>query len=108
MRRFKSTINLLTLTIALAGLAGCASDDGGGGGGTVSGGMYYGVGLYDPWYHGGYYNDVDIIVTPPERPGGRPPQATPPIAKPPSAAPRPTPSIPSTPRPSMPRPSGRR
>lgn len=108
MKALKNTIHFLTLSLALFGLAGCASDDGGGGGGTVSGGMYYGVGLYDPWYYGGYYNDADIIVTPPTRPDSRPPHVSQPIAKPPSAAPRPTPSIPSTPRPSMPRPSVRR
>ena len=76
---------------------GCESTDGG----SVSGGVYYGVGFYDPWYHGGYYyDDPDIIVTPPDRPDNAP-RPEHPIATP-TPTPRPTPSIPSTPRP-MPR-----
>ena len=89
------------LLFALVALTGCESTDGGGG--SVSGSVYYGVGFYDPWYYGGYYDDPDIIVTPPpgERPpsGARPEQ---PIAKPPTVSaprPMPMPSIPSRPMP---------
>jgi hypothetical protein len=88
----------------LGWLAGCASSDSGGSS-QVSGNMYYGVGLYDPWYYDGGYYPPDVIVTPPppSRPEA-PPRPTHPIAKPPpSSAPRPTPmpSIPSAPRPSL-------
>ena len=81
--------------VALSLLSGCSSTDGGG---SVSGGVYYGVGFHDPWYYGGYYyDDPDVIVTPPDRPSA-PARPTHPIATPPAAAPRPMPSIPSTPR----------
>ena len=101
----------LTAMLALTWFvfAGCESTDSGGG--SVGGSVYYGVGVYDPWYYGGYWDDdVDVIVTPPDgghRPGARP---TPPIAKPPTVAPRPTPmpSMPAAPRPAAPRPSLRR
>lgn len=81
------------LPLALCALSGCEST-----GGSVSGGVYYGVGLYDPWYYGGYDDDIDIIVTPPDRPDrpGNAPRPEHPIASP---SPRPTPSIPSAPRP---------
>jgi hypothetical protein len=101
MKSLKFPLQMAVLGIALGGLAGCESTDGGGG--NVSGGMYYGVGLYDPWYHGGYYDDVDIIVTPPDRPDRPdtgPVRPSQPIARP-TPAPRPTPSIPSAPRPSF-------
>ena len=92
------------LTILLF-FTGCEST--GDGGGNVSGGIYYGVGFYDPWYYGGYYyDDPDIIVTPPDRPDDRP-RPEHPIAKPPTTTPRPMPSIPAAPRP-MPMPRGRR
>jgi hypothetical protein len=80
--------------------AGCEST---GGNSNVSG--YYGVGFYDPWYYGDYHydGDVDVIVTPPDRPV-RPEH---PIANPPSTpSVQPLPSIPSTPRPA-PRPARR-
>lgn len=98
MTKFASTFQYtLALGLLLFIVTGCASSDGGG---SVSGSVYYGVGFYDPWYHGGYDNDVDIIVTPPsDRPGaGARPEH--PIAHPPTSTPRPTPmpSIPSTPR----------
>jgi hypothetical protein len=97
------------LAITLVILAGCESTDGGNT--SVSTSVYYGVGLYDPWYYGAYY-PPDVIVTPPPGrppPGDSGPRPTHPIAKPPPSvsAPRPTPSIPSTPRP-MARPAGRR
>lgn len=96
------------LAVLFANFTGCESTDGGGG---VSGSMYYGVGFYDPWYYGGYYDDVDIVVPPPEQPDRPVPGPHPehPIARPPAAAPRPTPmpSIPSAPRP-MPRAGGGR
>lgn len=88
----------------LGWLAGCASSDSGGSS-QVSGNMYYGVGLYDPWYYDGGYYPPDVIVTPPPRPEP-PPRPTQPIARPlPAPSPRPTP-MPSIP--SAPRPSGRR
>lgn len=98
---------LAALALTFVVFTGCESTDGGG---SVSGSMYYGVGFYDPWYYGGDYDDVDIVVTPPERPdrpgGGAHPE--PPIARP-TPAPRPTPmpSIPSAPR-AMPRGGGGR
>ena len=83
------------LPLLLLALTGCESTDGGGGGGSASLNTYYGAGTYDPWYYG---DDIDVIVTPPERPEA-PPKPTHPIA-PPSMGPRPMPmpSIPSTPR----------
>jgi hypothetical protein len=97
----------LALTIGI--ITGCESPEGGSA--NVSTSVYYGVGLYDPWYYGAYYPPDVIVTPPPERPPGgdsglRP---THPIAKPPAVAPapRPTPSIPSTPRP-MARPAMRR
>jgi hypothetical protein len=96
---------LLGVVGVLAVGTGCEST---GGGTSVSGGMYYGVGIHDPWYYGGhYYDDPDIIVVPPERPERPPERPVPPIAKPPPPTrPQPMPSIPSTPRP-MPRARGR-
>jgi hypothetical protein len=86
-------------TLFICGLlTGCASSDEG----SVSGGAYYGTGFHDPWYYGGYYyDDADIIVTPPDnRPTQPPPRPTHPIARPPTSAPRPMPmpSIPTGPR----------
>jgi hypothetical protein len=91
------------VSLAMWAFTGCESTDGGG---SVSGSVYYGAGFYDPWYYGDY-DDVDIIVTPPERPDA-PARPEHPIATPPST-PRPTPmpSIPSTPR-VAPRGGGRR
>src|SRR5688572_17927143 len=85
------------LALALVLFTGCESTDSGS---SASVSAYYGVGFYDPWYYGGDYDDVDIIVTPPSRPESGP-RPTHPIATPPMSAPRPTPmpSIPSTPRP---------
>ena len=89
--------------LMLALFTGCETTDSGSNSVSVSGGVYYGAGLYDPWYYGGYY-PPDVIVTPP--PGGSRPdngglRPTHPIPTPPSApslAPRPMPSIPSAPR----------
>ena len=91
------------LTMLGVAFTGCQSTDSGG---QVSGSAYYGAGFQDSWYYGGYYDDVDIIVTPPERPPGEtaPPRPTHPI--PPTPTPRPTP-MPSIPRTPMPRPSVR-
>ena len=86
-----------TLLFALVIFPGCESTDSGSTHTSTT--VYYGVGFYDPWYHGDYDYDYDVIVTPPDRPGSgaRPSH---PIARPPEARPRPTPmpSIPSTPR----------
>ena len=104
MKTFLTTPKLVAALALMVSFTGCEST--GDGGANVSGGIYYGVGFYDPWYYGGYYyDDPDIIVTPPDRPD-RPVRPEQPIAKPPPATPRPMPSIPSTPRP-MPR-AGRR
>lgn len=97
-----------TLFLASGMLSGCESNQGGSANVTSN---YYGVGYYDPWYHGGY-DDRDVIIVPPPR--GNPPDnglhPAHPIASPPPA-PRPSlqpsPSIPSTPRPA-PRPAVRR
>lgn len=91
----KSGMSLRRLAfLALVGglLTACEST---GGGGSTNVNYYYGSGFADPWYYGGYYNDVDVIVTPPP---GRPSQ---PIARPPAATPRPMPmpSIPARPMP---------
>ena len=100
--RFTLRLASLLGTAVLLGLStGCEST----GGGSLSGSSYYGVGFYDPWYYGGYYDDPDIIVAPPDRPD-RPdsrPHPEQPIARPPGGGARPTPmpSIPSGPRPSF-------
>jgi len=98
MKQFFHALKVVAMALfALGMFSGCSSTDGGGS--NVSGGMYYGTGFYDPWYYGGYYDDPDIIVTPPTRPE-RPVAPSQPIARP-MPAPRPMPSIPSGPRPSM-------
>lgn len=103
------------LLLSLAMFTGCESSDGGGT--HVASNTYYGVGFYDPWYHGHYDDhdhDYDVVVKPPSpgAPGVRPPpgeggpRPSHPIARPPggssrpSVSPRPAsrPSIPSTPR----------
>jgi hypothetical protein len=97
MKTFRAPLKLIALSaLALFAFTGCETTD-------YGGSAYYGVGFYDPWYHGGYYDDPDFIVTtPPVRPQ-RPPRVEQPIARPPITSPRPTPmpSIPSAPRPSM-------
>jgi hypothetical protein len=95
--------------LMLGVFTGCESS---GGGGDVHGSIYYGVGFSNPWYYGGYYDQGDIIVTPPSPPDRpdrpeRPVHPEQPIARPSTSAARPMPSIPSTPRP-MARPAGRR
>lgn len=100
MKTFATKFKLMAvLALGLGAFTGCESIDGGS---SVSGSVYYGVGFSDPWYYGGYYDDVDIIVTPPDRPTS-PPRPTHPIAPAPSPAPRPMPmpSIPAAPRPSF-------
>jgi hypothetical protein len=94
---------MVALTFALGAFAGCESTDGGST--QVSGSFYYGAGFSDPWYYGGYYDDVDIIVTPPDRPDRPPGEVTPPprpthpIVPAPTPRPTPMPSIPRTPMP---------
>jgi hypothetical protein len=102
-RTLKSWLAGFAPFLLLLGLfTSCESTDGGGGG-SVSGGAYYGVGFYDPWYHGAYWDDPDIIITPPPERPGSPPRPEHPIASTPPSRPRPTPmpSIPSTPRPAL-------
>jgi hypothetical protein len=96
MKTMSHFLKVAAAALMLAAYTGCEST----GGGSVSGSVYYGVGFYDPWYYGGYYNQGDIIVVPPgDRPGSGP-HPEHPIARPPTSAPRPTPmpSIPSAPR----------
>src|SRR5215472_15518393 len=90
----------LALFLPLTGFIGCESTESSSG--SASAGVaYYESGVHDPWYYGDYYDDPDIIVTPPiDRPDA-PPQPTHPIALPPST-PRPMP-VPSIPRAPMPR-----
>lgn len=114
MRTLTTSLKIVPLLLAPGIFTGCESTDGGGSGATT---MYYGVGIYDPWYYGTYDDATDIIVTPP-RPGDRPeapppsrperplppPRPEQPIARPkpePRLAPQPMPSIPSMPRPSF-------
>jgi hypothetical protein len=102
MSALKRSLSFAAVFFALGVFTGCESTDGGGG--SVSGGVYYGVGFYDPWYYGGYDDiDIDIDIDRPDRPD-RPPRPEHPIARP-TPSPRPTPSIPSSPRP-MPRGGG--
>ena len=103
MKTFAPRLKLIAaLALPLAAFTGCESTEGGST--HVSGGVYYGMGFYDPWYYGGYYDDVDIVVTPPDRPetppgGTAPPRPTHPIAPTPAPQPTPMPSIPRTPMP---------
>ncbi len=113
-RFFLKAIAAVVLMAAM--FTGCESTDSGGVTHSSST-VYYGVGFYDPWYHGDYDHDHNVIVTPP--PPGSPPGTVPPpnqgarpshpIARPPVASPRPPvaaprpvarpmPSIPSKPR----------
>jgi len=97
MKTFSTKFKLMSaLALGLGAFTGCESTDGGSA--QVSGSVYYGVGFYDPWYYGGYDDDVDIIVTPPDRPTP-PPKPTHPIAPAPTPRPTPMPSIPRTPMP---------
>ena len=92
--------NLAAVGLLLVGtLTGCESDNSGSM--HVHGGMYYGMGYYDPWYYGGGYYPPDVIVTPPENPGNSPRPEHPIVKPPPASGPKPTPrpSIPSRPRP---------
>lgn len=94
MKAFRPTLKMAVVLLAAGLFTGCESTDGGS---SASGGMYYGTGFSDPWYYGGYDNDVDIIVTPP----GLHPEH--PIARPmPAPRPMPMPAIPMGARP-MPR-----
>jgi hypothetical protein len=94
MKSIPSSLRLLGLGLLAFGLfTGCASNDGG----SASASVYYGTGFHYPWYYGGYYGDVDVVVPPPERPVA-PPHPSHPIAPAPTPRPTPMPSIPSTPR----------
>src|SRR5262245_2597334 len=99
MKAWKSSLKFVApFLFALAIFTGCESTDEGTHSSTT---VYYGVGFYDPWYHGHYDDDYDVIVTPPpERPGSGPRPSHPIARPPPGAGPRPTPmpSIPSAPR----------
>src|SRR5262245_30160046 len=113
---------LVALLIAVSLFVACESDSGSTHSTTT---VYYGAAFYDPWYHGDYDHDHDVVVTPPpaNRPPNRPPEggfaprpehpiarppggdferpgrpSTQPSPRPPSVSARPMPSIPSTPR----------
>lgn len=100
MSKLKRTFSFTAVLLALGTFTGCESTDGGG---SVNGGVYYGVGFYDPWYYGGY-DDVDIDI---DIDTDRPVHPEQPIYRPSTPRPTPKPSIPSAPRP-MPRPAMRR
>jgi len=93
LKRYKHRAPAALVLLSLAAFTACQTDELGTG--TVYGAGYYSTGFYDPWYYGGYYDDVDIVVSPPDRPDSSP-RPSHPIANVPSA--RPTP-MPSTPRP---------
>ena len=118
---------LTALLMTVSVFTGCESTDPGSSSKTT---VYYGAGFYDPWYHGEYDYDYDVVVTPPpvnlppgggdftprpEHPIAYPPgdsqrparPSTQPTPRPPSVSTRPAPSIPSTPR-VAPRGGGRR
>ena len=100
MSSMKHALRFAAVCFALAMVTGCESTDGGSSSANV--GVYYGVGLNDPWYYGGYHDhDYDIDITPPDRPDrpDRPVRPEQPIAQPRTSSQRSTPSIPSTPRP---------
>ncbi len=93
MKTVTTFLKPIVMTVfLLVATTGCESPNGGG---NVSGSAYYGVGFYDPWYHGGYYYPPNVIVTPPPTRPVRPEQ---PIYRP-SPRPTPMPSIPRTPGP---------
>lgn len=95
MKPARSSPVIFALALLISGLfSACEST---GGGGSVSGGVYYGVGLHDPWYYGGYCDAPDVIVTPPPVRPVEPPRPSHPIVTAPPVA-RPMPSIPATPR----------
>ena len=101
MKTSRYTLRLAaTALFALAASTGCEST-GDGGSSNVSSSVYYGVGIYDPWYYGGCCYD-DIHPPPPPPPGGGGAHPSHPIATPPGggggASARPMPSIPSAPR----------
>jgi hypothetical protein len=105
--------NFIRLAPALLFVLGfCSGCETTGNDGAQVNNYYYGVGYYDPWYHGDYYEDRDVIVVPP-RPNNPPDQGlrpSHPIATPPQVSnpsPQPRPSIPTRPRPA-PRGGGRR
>src|SRR5215203_6198763 len=59
------------LWLATGLFTGCESTDSGSVSNTTT--VYYGATFYDPWYHGDYDNDYDVVVTPPPSGGNRPP-----------------------------------
>lgn len=87
-KRLVLTTSLLT---AVCGMNGCVSS---GDPDAGSDSFYYSSGYSDPWYYGGYDDDVDIIVTPPGNRPDAPLRPTHPIALPPrGSVPRPTPHM---------------
>lgn len=89
-------VRIALACIAATALGGCATtgyeDDV-----RVGGSIYYGIGVYDPYYRPGYF--PPMIGRPP---GGRPPGGRPPGGRPPGGGMPSVPTLPSIPRP-MPR-----
>ena len=97
----KLRLHLVALLFAGGLFLGCESTDSGST--STSTTVYYGAAFYDPWYHGDYDNDYNVVVTPPSGdrpPGNRPPagggggggfapRPEQPIAKPPGESYRP-------------------
>jgi hypothetical protein len=77
------------LLMAICGLNSCETV---GDSGTDSY-SYYSSGFHDPWYYGDYYDDPDIIVSPPGDWSDGPMRPAHPIARPPMAGPRPMPHM---------------
>jgi|SRR5436853_858256 len=82
------------LLLVMSLFNGCETADSGSVSTSTS--VYYGAAFYDPWYHGDYDHDHDVIVTPPPSGGGRPPgggeggpRPEHPIAQPPGGSERP-------------------
>ena len=69
MKTITRALKLAAVSLMLFAFTGCESTDSG----SVSGSVYYGTAFYDPWYYGDYCDDVDVIVTPPDRPTSPPP-----------------------------------
>ena len=102
MQARRSSYRVAALLFAASFFIGCESTESGSSGNAS---VYYGAAFYDPWYHGDYDHDYDVVVTPPpaNRPpsgGGFAPRPEQPIAKPPGDSQRPPrPSTQPTPRP---------
>ena len=66
-----SFTSVAALLVTMSLFTGCESTDSGSVNSSTA--VYYGATFYDPWYHGDYDHDHDVIVTPPPAGGSRPP-----------------------------------